>query len=285
METVAALPSKLVERERAASGTGSLEVTRVGERSVINRAFAASPLRWLMPRNHGHAAWVFSSTFGGGLVDGDAIDVRIDVGRAATALISTQASTKVYRSPHSGVRSNLRASVAEAGCLIFVPDPLVPFASSRSAQRLEFELAPDASLVLVDWFSSGRRSRGERWQFDVVTSVIRVHQAGRLICHDAVTLAAVDGSLAERLGRFDVLATVVLAGPIAAAAGKRLVAASAAASPERRAELVVVAAPIGNGGAHVRVAGMSVEQVGRAIRDALGFVPPFLGDDPWARKW
>ena len=175
--------------------------------------------------------------------------------------------------------------MADAGCLIFVPDPLVPFASARSAQRLEFELAPDASLVLVDWLSSGRRSRGERWQFDSVKSVIRVHQAGRLICHDAVTLAAADGSLTERLGRFDVLATVVLAGPVAAAAGERLVTASAAAPPERRADLIVVAAPIGDRGAHVRVAGTSVEQVGRAIRDALGFVPPFLGDDPWARKW
>jgi hypothetical protein len=93
-----------------------------------------------------------------------------------------------------------------------------------------------------------------------VTSVIRIHQNGRLICHDAVTLAAADGSLVDRLGRFDVLATVVVAGAVAAAAAGRLVAESAAAPPERRADLVMVAAPIGDRGAHVRVR----RQVGRA---------------------
>lgn len=262
-----------------------LEVRRAGSTSVVTRAFATSPLRWLMPRNHGHAAWVFSSTFGGGLVDGDAVDVRVDVGDGAALLISTQASTKVYRSPVSGVRSHLRARVADGGCLVLVPDPLVPFANARSAQRLEFDLAPEATLVLVDWLSSGRRARGERWQFDEVSSVVRIHQAGRLICHDAVALSAADGPLTDRLGRFDVLATVALVGPRAAEAAGRAVAASAAAPPERRGELLTVAAVIGDRGAHVRVAGTSVEQVGRTIRDVLGFVPPLLGDDPWARKW
>ena len=285
VETASASPDIFVERPTARSGTGVLEVRRVGSKSVVTRAFAMSPLRWLTPRNHGHAAWIFSSTFGGGLVDGDAIDVSVDVEHGATALISTQASTKVYRSPVSGVRSDLRARVAREGCLVFVPDPLVPFASARSAQRLEVDLEPEASLVLVDWLSSGRRARGERWQFNALTSFIRIRQAGRLICHDAVTLAAADGDLSERLGRFDVLATVVLAGPVAAEAAASLVAASAAAPPQRRADLVSVAAPIGDRAAHIRLAGTSVEQVGRAIRAALGFVPLFLGDDPWARKW
>jgi urease accessory protein len=283
VEVAAAPPDKIVER-RAPAGTGILEVIRVGGRSVVSRAFAASPLRWLTPRNHGHAAWVFSSTFGGGLVDGDAIDVTVDVAAGATALLSTQASTKVYRSPDRGAHSHLRARVGESACLVLLPDPLVPFAGSKSVQRLECDLAATASLVLVDWLSSGRRARGERWQFDDVTSVIRVRQAQKLICHDAVTLRAADGSLADRLGRFDVLATVILVGPAAVEPAARLIEASAAAAPEKRASPIVVAAPIGDG-ALVRVAGTSVEQVGHAIRDVLQFVPSLLGDNPWARKW
>ncbi len=38
-------------------------------------------------------------------------------------------------------------------------------------------------------------------------------------------------------------------------------------------------------GCVVRIAGMSVEHVGRALRDLLAFVPALLGDDPWGRKW
>lgn len=284
MEVASAPADKIVEH-RALAGTGILEVTRVGPRSVVSRAFAASPFRWLTPQNHGHAAWVFSSTFGGGLVDGDAIDISAEIGAGATALLATQASTKVYRSPGRGVQSRLRASVGDSGCLLLLPDPVVPFAGSKSAQRIECDLAATASLVLVDWLSSGRRARGERWQFEDATSVIRVRQGGKLTCHDAVSLRAADGGLVDRLGRFEVLATIILAGPAVITVARDLIEASAAAAPERRASLVMTAAPVGDGGALVRVAGTSVEQVRHAIRDALQFVPFLLGDNPWARKW
>ena len=93
MET-AALPSDIfVGRDAAAPGSGRLVVTRVGARSVVTAAYATSPLRWLMPRNHGHAAWIFSSTFGGGLVDGDALQISVAVEPAATATATDATAT------------------------------------------------------------------------------------------------------------------------------------------------------------------------------------------------
>jgi urease accessory protein len=285
VERVAAPLDKIVERDQHAAGTGVLDVSLVAGRSVVTRAFAASPLRWLTPRNQGDAAWVFSSTYGGGLVDGDLLSMDVTVRTGAKALLSTQASTKIYKTPLRRVQTRLRARVHEAACLCVLPDPVVPFAGSRSEQRLECDLAAEASLVLVDWLSSGRRARGERWQFNDLRNVVRVTQGGRLICHDAVALHASDGDLADRLGRFDALATVVLVGPAAALAAAAIVEASSRAPLERRSSLLQVAAPIGDGGAFVRIAGTSVEAVNRAIREALCFVPPLLGDDPWARKW
>jgi urease accessory protein len=47
----------------------------------------------------------------------------------------------------------------------------------------------------------------------------------------------------------------------------------------------VSALPIGDDGCILRVAGVSTEQVGRTLREALRFVPAHLGDDPWTRKW
>src|SRR5262249_1424300 len=82
--------------DRPAAGHGVVVVEQVGERSVVSRAYATSPLRLLMPRNHGHAAWVFTSTFGGGMVDGDGVDLSIEVAPEASAYVSTQASTKIY---------------------------------------------------------------------------------------------------------------------------------------------------------------------------------------------
>ena len=55
--------------------------------TALRTALAASPLRLLAPRNHGDAAWVFLSNLGGGLVDGDRVQVKVDVGPGASALL------------------------------------------------------------------------------------------------------------------------------------------------------------------------------------------------------
>ena len=77
----------------------------LSDRTVVATAFAASPLRLLTPGNHGDAAWVFLASLGGGLLDGDRIDIDVDVGEGASALLGTQASTKVYRSAGSATGS------------------------------------------------------------------------------------------------------------------------------------------------------------------------------------
>ena len=48
-------------------GQGAIRIARRGRRSVAERVAAASPLRLLTPRNHGDAAWIYTSSFGGGL--------------------------------------------------------------------------------------------------------------------------------------------------------------------------------------------------------------------------
>lgn len=268
----------------AASGTGELRVTRAGATSVVSCARATSPLKLLTPRNHGHAAWVFTSTYGGGLVDGDALALEVTIDDGASALVSSQASTKVYRSP-AGVTSALRARVGAGAMLAVVPDPVVCFAGSRYRQTQRFDLAADAGLVCLDWMTSGRRARGERWAFDEYRTSLAIRVGDERICHDAVTLSSSDGALADRFDRFDVLATVAIVGPPFRETCERVIAGHGQRAVERRSDLVLSVSPLIQMGAIVRLAGRSVEDVGGAIRGVLGFLPPHLGDDPWTRKW
>jgi urease accessory protein len=53
----------------------------------------------------------------------------------------------------------------------------------------------------------------------------------------------------------------------------------------RRADLLLSAAPLGEDGVVVRLAGVSAEQVGSALKQYLAMVPTLLGDDPWACKF
>jgi urease accessory protein len=98
-------------------------------------------------------------------------------------------------------------------------------------------------------------------------------------------LRAADGDLAARLGRFDVLALVLLIGSDLRSHASGIVERVARSPVTRRHDRIVGAARVGDGGCLLRVAGRSVEQVGQVIREHLAFVPSLLGDDPWARKW
>jgi urease accessory protein len=279
-EPVAATPPIMT----SAQGRARIGVIRSGTRSVVNRAYATSPLRLLTPANHGHAAWIYTSSFGGGLVDGDRVAMDVDVGRGAAAFISTQASTKIYRSP-GGTSAEMHARVAADGLLVVAPDPVVCFSGARYRQTQTFELADRAALVLVDWVSSGRHDAGERWAFEEYHGQITVRLDGHLLVHDALALRAADGNLRERMGRFNVLAVVVLAGTTLAAAASSLVAIVSASPVLKRPDQLISATALGDGGGVVRFAGTSVERVGRTIREFLGFLPALLGDDPWIRKW
>ena len=266
------------------SGRGRVVVERIGGRSVVCRAYATSPLRLLTPRNHGHAAWVYTSSHGGGLVDGDDVAVRASVGAGAAAFLSTQSATKVYRSPR-GTRTALDADVGEDALLVAAPDAVVCFAGSRYRQTQRIALDAGARLVLVDRVTSGRRESGERWRFDEYSSRTVVHLGGRLVVHDATALRASDGRLADRFGRYDVLAVAMVIGGGLEDEAARIDARVRAEPVRRRADRLVAAAPVDDAGCILRIAGRTVEDVDETLEDLLGFVPGLLGDDPWARKW
>ena len=278
---VAGLTEPHVERR---PGHGRFTVEQVKGRSVVRRAYATSPLRLLTPRNHGHAAWIYTSSYGGGLVDGDDIAVEATVGSGAAAFLSTQSATKVYRSPR-GTRVALDAEVGEGGLLVVAPDAVICFAGSRYRQAQRAAVAAGGGLVLLDWVTSGRRESGERWVFEEYVSRTVVHVEGRLVVHDAVALRPSDGPLAERFGRYDVLAVAVLAGRRLEGEIERLDARVRAVPVERRADRLVAFSRLEPGGGVLRVVGRTVEDVDDVLRDLLDFVPRLLGDSPWARKW
>ncbi len=251
---------------------------------MLTRAIAASPLRILHPKNAGRAAWVYAATYGGGLLGGDAISLELSVGDGAEAMLSTQASTKVYRSTR-GASQHLRAHAGDGSLLALLPDPVTPFADARYTQQQHIELAAGASLVAVDWMTAGRVRSGERWRFASYASRTWIRREGRVLLHDGTLLDPDDGDLAARMSRFNCLAWAVVIGPSVRAVATRLAGLLDGVAVPRRADLLLSAAPLDDDGVLLRVAGTSAQQVGAALKQHLSFLPSLLGDDPWATRW
>jgi urease accessory protein len=264
-----------------------LEVDVVAGRSAATTACASNPVKLLVPRPRGGSVWACVGSLGGGFVAGDETSLDVRVGAQARCFLTTQASTKIYRNPRLRPCGHvLHAQLGEGSLLVLAPDPIQSFAGSTYEQRQEFYLQPGANLVLLDWFCSGRAARRERWSFTRLRSRNEVFLGQERLLLDSLLLDQAHGPLdgPGRMGRFNCLALLVLAGPMVADAAARMLAEVETLPVTRLAELIVSASPIRQG-AVLRIAGEHGEEVGREVRRHLAFVSELLGDDPWARKW
>jgi urease accessory protein len=264
-----------------APGQGTLELAKVGARTVVASSRARSPLRLLSPRGSSHAQWTFTSTFGGGLVDGDALSLRVRVKERAAALLTTQGTTKIYRGT---ARSSVEAEVEDGALLAIVGDPITCFAGASFTQSIEVGLAAGASLVLLDALTCGRAARGERWAFARYENRITIRRGNKPILIDPLVLDPRDGSIVDRMRGVDAIATMVLAGPQIEPHARDLVAAIDTERP-RFGEVIESASTLGDGAVLVRIASRTIHALARHVRRRLAFVPALLGDDPWARKF
>lgn len=279
--------SETLSSDANAKGRAHLEVELVFGESTATSASATSPLKLLTPCSRGKSVWAYASNFGGGLVAGDETRLDVRVGAEARCFIGTQASTKVYRNPAQLPCSHTTQAELERGSLlVFAPDAVQAFAGSSYRQRQEFHLANGAGLALVDWFTSGRAARGERWAFDHFQSRSDVFIDGQRVFVDSIVLDADDGAVESqhRAGRFNCFAMLLLLGPALREAAADRIAEFSSRPVECSAALIASASPVQDGMV-LRVAGEDVESVSREIKQHLNFLADFLGDDPWARKW
>ena len=219
----------LAPRQGHGHGRGTVVARQEGARTVLTRVHATSPLRFVRPTFPGsRAASVCLVTFGGGLVDGDTIEVDLRVEAGATLVVFTQATTKAFRGSST---QHIRAEVH--GTLVFLPDPVACFARSRFRQRVDITLHGEGSAVTLDGFTSGRAAFGERWAFDAVDLTTTVRDGDqRVLVRDALRLDRADGPIETRIDRFEALATVLAVGPRVVAGRTR--AARRRASPRTR---------------------------------------------------
>jgi urease accessory protein len=248
---------------------------RIGDTTVLTHARATSPLRLIRPTfPGGQASAVCLVTFGGGLVDEDALEIDLEVEAGATLVVFTQASTKVFR---GSSRQTIRANVQ--GTLVLLPDPVACFGGAHYRQRVDVALENGGACVLLDGFTSGRPAYGERWAFDRLDLRTRITEAGLSVVDDALVLDRADGSIASRMDRFEAMQTLIARG-----AAVHRIADDIGGAAAVRADLVAAPSPLptrNGGGAIVRIAATrpatALVEVRKRLRKLaeIGVVDPF----------
>ncbi|GLT49485.1 hypothetical protein SLA2020_230370 [Shorea laevis] len=199
---------------------GKIVVEKVEGKSTMTRCFSKYPLKFIIPRKVGSsktdAVWIYSLTYGGGIVSGDCISCEFTIGDGCNTVLTTQASTKVYKSLGSKCSEQvLEARIGTGALFAVIPDPVTCFSAARYSQKQFFRVGSDSNLVIVDWITSGRHESGEKWDFELYKSTNHIYLEGNQpIFLDTVLLERGSTvSVAEHMQEYHVIAMVIIYGP------------------------------------------------------------------------
>ncbi|KAF2112904.1 UreD urease accessory protein-domain-containing protein [Lophiotrema nucula] len=168
---------------------------------------------------------VFLLTYGGGIVAGDAIDLTVRLDSGTRLVLLTQGSTKIFKTPDPSVvsRQHMNVHLAPKSALVYLPDPVQPFAQTAFSQSQIYHLEDgEGSLCACDWVTSGRSARGENWDiFDYKSrnEIWRMEAKGkkRLLLRDNLILdkhGQTNMALSQRMDGYSVFGTLIIRGPL-----------------------------------------------------------------------
>lgn len=161
---------KIIQKEASI-----IQVTQNKNQSHLTTSQSIPPLKLINPRTHNPYCSVILSGYGGGLVEGDHIDLKVQCKANTTLYLGTQALTKVYKNPNNiPSTQTLKGSLDANACAVVLPDPVVPFANSIFHQDQTYHLKPNACLILADSHTSGRRAFGEHFNYTRYISNITI---------------------------------------------------------------------------------------------------------------
>lgn len=139
------------------------------------------------------AATLFLLNPTGGVLGGDHLETRVELGAGSRVCLSTPSATRVYRSAGLPAVQRMNFQVGEGAALEFVPDHVIPSPGARLIQSVALDLAPGASAILCDAWAAGRAARGEAWRFDLLDSGTVARDREGLLFKDRVVLSGARG--------------------------------------------------------------------------------------------
>lgn len=132
----------------------------------------------------------------GGVTGGDRFRISAGAGAGTSAVLTTQAAEKAYRSPGDDARIDVRLEAGPGARIAWLPQETILFDGARLARTLTAECADGAETLLCEAVVLGRTASGETVSEGRLADRWRVRRGGRLVYADDLRI---EGQVAERL--------------------------------------------------------------------------------------
>lgn len=181
----------------SATGELRLRIAQDAGRSIAVEQYHRGALRILRPLyldTTGQVAYYVLNP-GGGYLDGDTYLMEIEVQERASALLTTQSATKVYRTPTSLARQHTRVSLGPGAVLELVPDQLIAYRESSYLQTTVVDMDSSATFMSLEVVTPGWSPDGSGFGYDDVRMRTEISVDGRLAVVDNLRLVPGEGAV------------------------------------------------------------------------------------------
>jgi urease accessory protein len=167
--------------EQRVDARGALTVRHRLGRTRIERLFQEGAAKIRLPARFGDPLEAVLINTAGGLTGGDRLAWRIAVEAGASAVVTTQACEKVYRSSGGAAASCITLDVGHGASLAWLPQETILFNGSALRRTIEADFAPGARGLIVETALFGRLTMGESVERALFSDRWRIRSGGRLI--------------------------------------------------------------------------------------------------------
>lgn len=151
----------------ALAGELLLRIGVRGTRSVAVEQFHTGALRVLRPHYLDRSGQVCYTAInpGGGYLGGDRYRFQLDVDAGASVLFTSQAATKVYRTPTEPARQHTEIRLGPDAVLESLPDQLIVYREGSYEQTTRAEVDPTATYIATEVVTPGWAPEGTRFGY------------------------------------------------------------------------------------------------------------------------
>jgi urease accessory protein len=150
------------------TGLLRLRIENRAGRSYAAHQYHEGALRVLRPHYLDHSGQVAYTVInpGGAYLGADHYLIDLHVLDGGSILITTQAATKVYRTPQGPATQTMVVRLGAGATLEYLPDQVIVYRQGSYRQRTVVEMAPTSSLVLAEVITPGWSPTGEAFGYD-----------------------------------------------------------------------------------------------------------------------
>lgn len=185
-ETAQARPPQRLVLQRA-QGHGEVRFeNRAGTRLAHLHQAGCCKIR--LPKVHGSAPEAVFLNTAGGMTGGDRVFYEAAVGDTASAVFTTQACERIYRSTGEDAQIENTLRVGDDGHADWLPQETILFEGGRLRRTFNVELGSGSSFIAVESVILGREAMGEAVVSGSFRDRWRVRRNGRLVFADDTRL-------------------------------------------------------------------------------------------------